>query len=222
MEEKITTKILLLLFTIGGILLTVVGVSYAFFTSEQFGLQDNILKTGTVVFKYNERGSGLNLVANEPISDELALSSDEQYSYFDFSVTYNTREQKRIEYDITLLRNVLEDENLTLDTKYVKLSLSEIPLEGAAVSEEKNSLVKYYDELKEHENGSKVVKTDYIEVESVNVTKWYRLRIWLPQEDANGNQVTIFDDIIDEQTGLVLEKGTAEKEVSFKTGVATK
>ena len=222
MDQKLTTKILLLLFTVGGFLLTAIGVSYAFFTSEQFGLTDNILKTGTVVFSYNEGENAINLSSTEPTEDYEALLATSENSYFDFSVTYNNRSQKRIDYDITLLQNVLENENIMLDSKYVKVALSEIPNENASIADEKNVITKYFDQLELKTNGSRIIRNDYLEVESKAVTKWYRLRVWLPKQDANGKEVTLKNDLVDPETGIVLEKGTAEKQFSLKTGIVTK
>lgn len=221
MDQKLMTKVLLLVFTIGGVLLMFIGISYAFFTSEQFGLTDNILKTGTVVFSYNEGDNAINIFSNEPVKDDVAKVSKNENSYFDFSVTYNNRGQKVIDYDITLLPKEFEDYEL-LEPKFVKVYLTELPEEGADVSKEKNGVLKYFSELDELENGSRIIKSDTLEVESRSVTKWYRLRVWLPEVDSNGKKVTLTNDTFDPVTGEVVEKGTADKIFSVKTGVVTK
>ena len=89
MSETITNKILLSIFAVGGLVLTLIGVSYAAFTSEQFSTTENVLKTGTLLLSYNDGKNAINLASATPISDESATNMIDKGQYFDFSVTYN-------------------------------------------------------------------------------------------------------------------------------------
>ena len=129
-------------------------------------------------------------------------------------------------YDITLLSTSDILSTSVLDSKYLRLYLSEIPYENAELAQESNKEIVYYNDLSDSisTNGNIVKKLSAGTITNLetSTTKWYRLKIFIAKEDANGDVVEMKEDTIDPATGAILEAGNLNKEFTVKVGIITK
>ena len=86
MNSKSSEKIIISIFIVLGLILSVVGISFAFFAYSKEGKVENTIHSGTLILNFNEHTNGIRLQNAFPISDTDALSAIDVNSYFDFSV----------------------------------------------------------------------------------------------------------------------------------------
>lgn len=195
MNNNSTKQVLLSVLGVAILVVAVVGVSFAFFTYSQQGTTENTITTGTLVFKYDEKTSGINLTNAVPITDAEGKALTGASNVFDFSVTSTIKGNTTISYEISAKSDVSKiDAAKQLNPKYVKVRLSSIA-DGAAVSgSETEEKLAYFDKLTAATDGtSKLLYTGTAVASDTAVTKWYRLQMWMADTDS-ANQPTVMNE----------------------------
>lgn len=196
MNNNSTKQVLLSVLGVAILVVAVVGVSFAFFTYSQQGTTENTITTGTLVFKYDEKTSGINLTNAVPITDAEGKALTGASNVFDFSVTSTIKGNTTISYEISAVSDVGKIEAAKrLDPKYVKVRLSSI-LDGAAVSGSETELkLAYFDKLTPATGDatSSLLYTGTAVASDTAVTKWYRLQMWMADTDS-ANQPTVMNE----------------------------
>ena len=179
-NKKRNIKILLAVLVIIGIIMIMLGVTYAVFTYTKLGTTSNVITTGTLKFSYTENtgvGRGISLSNALPVTDKKGKSYTESGQVFDFTITGTNTSSKAIPYEITARLN----KNSTLDKNVVKVYLTDI------TSEEKEVLEPtiYGDLLQTSidvgENTEKTLYQTTVDSNTSNYEKKYRLRIWIDE-----------------------------------------
>lgn len=193
MNNNSTKQVLLSVLGVAILVVAVVGVSFAFFTYSQQGTTENTITTGTLVFKYDEKTSGINLTNAVPITDAEGKALTGASNVFDFSVTSTIKGNTTISYEISAVSDVGKIEAAKrLDPKYVKVRLSSIT-DGTAVSGTELKLA-YFDKLTAATDGtSKLLYTGTANASDTAVTAWYRLQMWMADTDS-ANQPTVMNE----------------------------
>ena len=195
MEKKSSSKqVLLSVLAVAILVVAVVGVSFAFFTYSKQGETVNTITTGTLVFSYNEPENGILLSDAVPMSDEDAKTTlTSGRNVFDFTVTSTINGNATINYEITAKESTNQEDNDTLESKYVKVSLDKV--DGG--SETPVKAATYYDKLTAGTiaTGDKLLGTGSATNSSGSpVTTTYRLRMWMAETDSEGAPVEMKDD----------------------------
>ena len=179
-NKKRNIKILLAVLVIIGIIMIMLGVTYAVFTYTKLGTTSNVITTGTLKFSYTENtgvGRGISLSNALPVTDKKGKSYTESGQVFDFTITGTNTSGKAIPYEITARLN----KNSTLDKNVVKVYLTDI------TSDEKEVLEPtiYGDLLQTSidvgENTEKTLYQTTVDSNTSNYEKKYRLRIWIDE-----------------------------------------
>ena len=179
-NKKRNIKILLAVLVIIGIIMIMLGVTYAVFTYTKLGTTSNVITTGTLKFSYTENtgvGRGISLSNALPVTDKKGKSYTESGQVFDFTITGTNTSSKAIPYEITARLN----KNSTLDKNVVKVYLTDI------TSDEKEVLEPtiYGDLLQTSidvgENTEKTLYQTTVDSNTNNYEKKYRLRIWIDE-----------------------------------------
>ena len=179
-NKKRNIKILLAVLVIIGIIMIMLGVTYAVFTYTKLGTTSNVITTGTLKFSYTENtwvGRGISLSNALPVTDKKGKSYTESGQVFDFTITGTNTSSKAIPYEITARLN----KNSTLDKNVVKVYLTDI------TSDEKEVLEPtiYGDLLQTSidvgENTEKTLYQTTVDSNTSNYEKKYRLRIWIDE-----------------------------------------
>ncbi|MEG2283152.1 MAG: hypothetical protein RSB99_00790 [Bacilli bacterium] len=194
MNNNSTKQVLLSVLGVAILVVAVVGVSFAFFTYSQAGTTENTITTGTLVFKYDEKTSGINLTNAVPITDVEGKALTGASNVFDFSVTSTIKGNTTISYEISAKSDVSKiDAAKRLDPKYVKVRLSSIT-DGSAVSGTELKLA-YFDKLTPATGDatSSLLYTGIATASDTPVTKWYRLQMWMADTDS-ASQPTVMNE----------------------------
>jgi len=67
------------------LIVIVLGVSYAVFTYSQVGTKNNVIKSGSITFAYNETTNGINISNVMPISDIAGKAQTGEGNVFEFT-----------------------------------------------------------------------------------------------------------------------------------------
>ena len=181
------------------LLLFVVGITYAFFTSSLFGNKVTSIKVGGLTFKYQENTESISLSNVKPLSDEEGKTSN---NYFDFEVSLDTKKQDSIGYSIYLTKDSIS----TLEESAVKLYLTD--------QDDKKIinplLISNLDNFNPIPN-SKVIYEASISANNEKVIQKYRLRVWI-DESYNSNNITV--------EGNTQSYSSEAKSYKFKVGVS--
>ncbi len=177
MESKKDKKKILIVVLFVLIFISLVGLTYAVFVYSKAGSKLNILSTGSITFTYDETKNGILLEDTMPLDDEVGkkLEKKENFSgYFDFNVSANISENRKINYEISALPIVSENE---LDPKYVKVYLTDQfdnPID-------KNDSVKTFEQLDDSTSNTKAKRLYYGSFDKTD-SKKFRLRIWVSKD----------------------------------------
>lgn len=234
MNKDSTKQVLLSVLGVAILVVAVVGVSFAFFTYSKQGSTENTITTGTLVFKYEEKTGGINLTNAVPISDEDGKALTGSNNVFDFTVTSNIQGNTTINYEIAVKETTNQEENTTLDDKYVKVRLSTMDSsDGSGLSEVK---LDYFDKLGVATNDPSAKLLANGTATSGSKTQWYRLQMWMAENDSEGHPTEMKNDVctadgspvdpehpaVDCGSGQVVEKGTNGKTFKIKVNVYAK
>ena len=66
-----------------GIILTTVGVTYAFFSYSKTGTKENSISSGNITFLYTETSRGIELIDAMPMTDAQGKAQTGAGNYFD-------------------------------------------------------------------------------------------------------------------------------------------
>ena len=182
---KIDKKIVLPIVIIFILLLTVFITSYGFFSYVKNSQTENVIKMGSLTFKYTENenlGNGISMIDSNPISDSVGKQLSKEGQIFDFKIEANLLSDD-LEYEV--VAEILEGSNLPLDV--IKLYLTEVTDEGeieTANSINADGNVKTLSEYNDTELINATGKTIYQETitkNTKNYLKQFRVRMWIDE-----------------------------------------
>ncbi|MEG1495084.1 MAG: hypothetical protein RR406_02105 [Bacilli bacterium] len=158
-----------------------VGVSYAFFNYSKLGSKVNTVTTGVLSFAYTEATSGNNgvsLTNAMPKSDNDGKIQIGATNAFDFTVTASAS-GATIDYSIAAIKQG----GSSLPENTVKVYLTDVTgTETPAPLTVNGGAVRRYSELGAHSSGGKTLYTGSFGAGTNNVTKTFRLRMWLASD----------------------------------------
>ena len=192
MKVNKSKQILFTIFGILGLIVIMIGTTYAVFTYTKLGTTDNIVTTGTLKFLYTENsagGTGINISEAEPISDTRGKELVGDNNIFDFKVEGTNTGSEVIPYEVTLRKK----DTSTMSEENVKVYLTD--------ETETTDIVEptLYSKLVQTniDVGSNIEKTLYkgeVTGNTNNYLKTFRLRMWIDensnQNDINGKSFT--------------------------------
>ena len=189
MEEDNSRKVFLSVLGVAILLVAVVGVSFALYSTGATG-KDNSISTGTITMSYTEPENGILLENALPISDAAGKQLTGPGNVFTFTVATNATGTVTVPYEINITKvatSSLADSAVAVYlTKGTSTETEVVPkkLMSAVVTDSNKSAIrkdayKLYETSVAYENGH--VKTG-------EETTTYNLRIWV---DANADAKTI-------------------------------
>lgn len=221
MNNKSSEKFILSVLIVLVLVVSVVGISFAFFTYAKEGKTENTIHSGTLILNFNEHTNGISLQNAFPVSDDEALASSEQNSYFDFSVEYTIVGQTSLTYEIDIVDitgNIMSGYS-KLDSKNLKLALYNNDSKSFIVTPS------YFSDIEKKVAGNN--KDGYkLHEKAVSTTgnDQYRLYMWIPEYDAVGNKVSMSDILSPTEknsdgTPVILQKGISNQTFSVKINI---
>ena len=189
MEEDNSRKVFLSVLGVAILLVAVVGVSFALYSTSSTG-KDNSISTGTITMSYTEPENGILLEHALPISDAAGKQLTGPGKVFTFTVATTASGTVTVPYEINITK---ETSTLADSAVAVYLTKGTIPTEEEVVAK------KLMSEVVLDSNKSKIRPTAYklyetsVAYENGHVTTGeatttYNLRIWV---DANADAETI-------------------------------
>ena len=189
MEEDNSRKVFLSVLGVAILLVAVVGVSFALYSTGANG-KDNSISTGTITMSYTEPDNGILLENALPISDAAGKQLSGPGKVFTFTVATTASGTVTVPYEINITKvgtSTLADSAVAVYlTKGTPTETEVVPkqLMSAVVTDSNKSAIrkdayKLYETSVAYENGH--VKTG-------EETTTYNLRIWV---DANADAKTI-------------------------------
>ena len=176
MEDNNSKKILLTVLGVAILIVAVVGISFALFTSNDEITGENTIKSGTVTMSFSEKTNGITLSNALPMSEADALQQlTKDGDYFDFDVvTKTSKEGTVIPYKVSVAK-ISGD----LNDNQIAINLQKLGSDGNYVSVITNKKVSDFT------NGVIVDATDNAGT-AAGKTDSYRLRIWIAgDQDAS-------------------------------------
>ena len=188
MEEDNSRKVFLSVLGVAILLVAVVGVSFALYSTGATG-KDNSISTGTITMSYTEPTNGILLENALPISDDAGKKLTGDKNVFTFTVATTASGTVTVPYEINITKetSTLADSAVAVYLTKGKTTETEVvakKLMSAVVLDSNKSAIrptayKLYETSVAYENGT--VKTG-------EETTTYNLRIWV---DANADAETI-------------------------------
>lgn len=221
MSNKSSEKFILSILIVLILVVSVIGISFAFFAYAKEGKTENTINSGTLILNFNEHTNGISLQNAFPISDDLALSNNEQNSYFDFSIDYTIVGQTSITYEVDIV-----DITGNITPGYSKLDSRNLKL--ALYNNDNKSLIlkpSYFSDIEKKVAGNnKIGYKLHEKVVSTTGSDQYRLYMWIPEYDAVGNKVSMVDifsptEKNSDGTPVVLQKGISNQTFSVKINI---
>lgn len=176
MEDNNSKKILLTVLGVAILIVAVVGISFALFTSNDQITGENTIKSGTVTMSFSEKTNGITLSNALPMSEADALQQlTKDGDYFDFDVvTKTSKEGTVIPYKISVAK-ISGD----LVDNQIAINLQKLGSDGNYTSIITDKKVSDY------ADGVIVDATDNAGT-AAGKTDSYRLRIWIAgDQDAS-------------------------------------
>lgn len=200
MEQTSNRKIIILVIIVIAMIFLVIGFSFSFFRYSRLSTTSSVIQAGQMMFGYIEEINGISLVNAVPISDEDAMSTVEEGTYFDFYITYSFSKTSTLTYEIDIedITDELEEvQNGTLqklDASRIKVALENrtVPLPN---ENEKMVVAPQFFANIQHtvaSNGKKGYKL--FEKKTTGKGKdFYRLYLWIPEYDVAGEGIPLID-----------------------------
>lgn len=193
MDNSLSRQILLSILGIAILIVAVVGVSYAVFTTSIDGSKINVINTGTISMSFVESSNGIYINNAMPISNEEGKRLIGNNNVFDFVVSSSIAGSTVVNYEIVAEKVLVNGEELSDDD--VKIYLEKL-VNGEYVStpitKEPNGFIKngIISEIgsKEHEMTLHFDSFKNSDGIKKSFSDNYRLRMWV-SEDA------IIDDV---------------------------
>ena len=191
-EAESRKRLVLSILAVLVLVLLVIGVTYGVYTYTDEGVQENVIRTGNIMFEHQEESNGIEITDALPISDSEGIPATGRnitQGYFDFSVTATLAGQTDINYEIYGVDTSPSDSKLK--PEYVKVYLTNAEDETAIEGYDKSSLPTF---SSLPESSDKSGKKLYAGSFSESGTRKYRLRIWVsdnyPIFEKKGNRET--------------------------------
>ena len=168
-NKKIVVSVLGIL----GIILTTIGVTYAFFSYSKTGTKENKISSGKVTFLYTEASQGITLTDAMPMTDAEGKAQTGEGKVFDFRVTSSVGSNMRIPYTVTV-----KPASSVIPAEYIKLYLTD-------QSDNEIEPVRTLASLDNYSNtitgltGEKVLYEGEVQAGNSNYNKLFRLRMWI-------------------------------------------
>jgi hypothetical protein len=179
MKENNQKKMLLSVLGVAILVVAVVGISFAAF-STTFRSETNSITTGTIMVSYNESGNAISVTDAMPLADSNGIA---QPDHFDFTVSTKADNSLTVPYEVNLTKVTTGSPAFTsMDDNQVKVYLTK---DGSAVSET-TATGKLVSELANSTltSGAKVLHStsDVFTGENQSTkTTNYVLRMWIAQ-----------------------------------------
>ena len=191
MEENSSRKVLLSVLGVAILVVAVIGVSFALYSTSSTG-NNNSISTGTITMSYTEPSNGINLTNALPISDAEGKSLKGEGNVFTFTVSATASGTVTVPYEINITKDssttladgavaVYLTKGTTTETEVVAKKLMSQVVTTANKSTNRTDSYKLYSTNVVYQNGT--VKTG-------EATTTYNLRIWV---DANADADAIKD-----------------------------
>ncbi len=181
MKDK---KILVSVLGILGILLTTVGVTFAFFSYSKTGTKENSISSGKITFLYTEAENGITLVDAMPMTDVQGKTQSLANNVFDFNITSTVGSSLEIPYTVT----AKVDNTSTLSAEYIKLYLTDQNDNELEPIRVVSTLEDYTHSNINISGTEKVIYEGIVPRNSGNYSKLFRLRMWIADNiDMNSN-----------------------------------
>ena len=188
MEEDNSRKVFLSVLGVAILLVAVVGVSFALYSTGATG-KDNSISTGTITMSYTEPDNGILLEHALPISDAAGKQLTGPGKVFTFTVATTASGTVTVPYEINITKETstladsavavyLTKGTLTEEEVVAKKLMSAVVLDSNK-SKIREDAYKLYETSVAYENGH---------VTTGEATTTYNLRIWV---DANADAETI-------------------------------
>lgn len=100
MSDSVSKQILLSILGIALLIIAIVGISYAVFTTTLKGSKENVITTGTISMSYVESTNGISLSNAMPINDTEGKNLIGEDNVFDFTVSSIIRGKTTVNYEI--------------------------------------------------------------------------------------------------------------------------
>jgi hypothetical protein len=190
MKENNQKKMLLSVLGVAILVVAVVGISFAAF-STSFSSKANSVTTGTIMVTYNESGNAINITDAMPLSDSNGIA---QTDAFNFSVSTKADSALTVPYEVNLLKVTTGSPEFTsMEDSQVKVYLTkggsavtETTATGKLVSALANSTLT---------SGAKVLHSTsdvFTDQSTSTKTTNYVLRMWIAQnvnyDDVSGKE----------------------------------
>lgn len=176
MEDNNSKKILLTVLGVAILIVAVVGISFALFTSNDQITGENTIKSGTVTMSFSEKTNGIALSNALPMSEADALQKlTNDGEYFDFDVvTKTSKEGTVIPYKVSVAKISGE-----LNDNQIAINLQKLEAGGNYTS------VISGKKVSDFPDGVIVDATDNAGTATGKIDS-YRLRIWIAgDQDAS-------------------------------------
>ena len=184
------------------LIIIVVGVSYAVFSSTLIGTKENKISTGSISMSYIESTNGISLTNAMPIEDEEGKNLASLNEIFDFNVSVSVAGMSNIKYEVvaTKIDGLLEN----IDDKYVRLYL-EKKASGEYTSTPITNIPQPFIPLENDSElgsptGSMILYNGQFLNDSSSLNKYsedFRLRMWLSKDAIIDDITRIFQIRID-------------------------
>lgn len=194
MDNSLSRQILLSILGIAILIVAIVGVSYAVFTTSIDGSKINVINTGTISMSFVESSNGISINNAMPISNEEGKRLIGNNNVFDFVVSSSIVGSTTVNYEIVAEKVVvdgvqLSDEDVKIyleklvNGKYISTEITKEPqnfVQNGIISElgsKEYEMTLHYDSF-QNLDGSKKDFSDN-----------YRLRMWV-SDDAKIDDVS--------------------------------
>ena len=159
------------------LLIAITGIAYAAFSYSKAGEKVNTITTGVMVMSYTESSNVISITNALPTTDATGKKLSKSGEYFDFSVASTIEGQALISYEIGLKKqsgSTMADNNIKLYLTEKNSDGTETEVTAPRVYREETSANSY--------TGRPVDEMSlYTGTTSSNVTKNYRLRMWVDE-----------------------------------------
>lgn len=186
MKENSQKKTLLSVLGVAILVVAVIGISFAIYSTTFDSANKNSISTGTIMVSYTEPSNAINITDAMPMSDENGKDLSGPNKTFDFTVSTQATNALTVPYTISLTKV----DTSTLEDNQVKVYLTK---EGTSVVEPK--LVSALDDNAARA-GSKTLYSDqdvYTATGEAAKSTDYVLRMWVDENvtvDASSSSLT--------------------------------
>jgi len=205
-QSNIRNKQVVVSLFVIGLILMVVGISYAMYTFTGTGTKENVITTGQITVEFAEQNN--ILIQNRyPETDTVGIASTDEKSQMTFTVSSNIAGVATVNYAVGLAEI---EEGATLTEDYIKINLTKNGSAATGFTTTTGNTIKSF----ENETFSDLIPSHVIARGTVSGTQTdtYTLKAWI-HEDYNLPTT-------DTSSGKVHSSTTTSEEFSFKIKVA--